>query len=85
MQTGNLQHQRDIWSQAIEDTSRKLKRSPKKSRKDVKELIRMQKELRKEFQETNYYNKKEITERVKMIKEHIIDKQKESRGNKIYT
>ena len=50
----------------------------------MKELIRIWKELAKEFQaETNYYNKKQIIERIKMIKEHIIDKQKESRGNKI--
>ena len=45
----------------------------------------MQKELRKEFQaETNYYNKKQIIKRIKMIKEHIIDKLKESRGNKVH-
>ena len=51
----------------------------------MKELIRMQKELRKEFQaETNYYNKKQIIKRIKMIKEHIIDKLKESRGNKVH-
>ena len=44
----------------------------------------MRKELRKEFQgETNYYNKKQIIERIKMIKGHIIDKLKESRGNKV--
>ena len=50
----------------------------------MKELIRMRKELRKEFQgETNYYNKKQIIERIKMIKGHIIDKLKESRGNKV--
>ena len=50
----------------------------------MKELIRMQKELRKEFQaETNYYNKKQIIERIKMIREHIIDKLKKSRGNKV--
>ena len=43
----------------------------------------MRKELRKEFQgETNYYNKKQIIERIKMIKEHMIDKLKERRGNK---
>ena len=51
----------------------------------MKELIRMRKELRKEFQaETNYYNKKQIIKRIKMIKEHIIDKLKESRGNKVH-
>ena len=45
----------------------------------------MRKELRKEFQaETNYYNKKQIIKRIKMIKEHIIDKLKESRGNKVH-
>ena len=50
----------------------------------MKELIRMRKELRKEFQaETNFYNKKQIIERIKMIKEHMIDKLKRSRGNKI--
>ena len=49
----------------------------------MKELIRMRKKLRKEFQaETNYYNKKQIIERIKMIKEHMIDKLKERRGNK---
>ena len=43
----------------------------------------MWKELRKEFQaETTYYNKKQIIERIKMINEHIMDKQKESRGTK---
>ena len=53
-------------------------------REDVKELIRMRKKLRKEFQaETNYYNKKQITERIKRIRGHIIDKLKESRGNKV--
>ena len=45
----------------------------------------MRKELRKEFQaETNYCNKKQIIKRIKMIKEHIIDKLKESRGNKVH-
>ena len=54
-------------------------------RNNVKELIRMGKELRKEFQaEANYYNKKQIIKRIKMIKEHIIDKLKESRGNKVH-
>ena len=44
----------------------------------------MRKELRKEFQaETNYYNKKQIIERIKMIKEHMIDKLTESRGNNV--
>ena len=50
----------------------------------MKELIRMRKELRKEFQaERNYCNKKQIIERIKMIKDHIIDKLKESRRNKV--
>ena len=87
MQTGNLQSQYDIWSQAIEDTIKKVENNTKKRdiRKDVKELIKMRKELRKKLQEeTNYYNKKQIIERIKIIKEHIIDKQKESRGNKIH-
>ena len=87
MQTGNLQHQYDLWSRAIEDTIKKVEKITKKkdTRKDVKELIRMWKELRKEFQaEKKFYNKKkQITERIKMIKEHILDKQKESRENKI--
>ena len=84
IQTGNFQINM-FGHKLLKTPSRKLKRSPKKDiRKDVKELIRIQKELRKEFQaETNYYNKKQIIERIKMIKEHIIDKQKESRGNKI--
>ena len=43
----------------------------------MKELTRIWKELRKEFQaETNYYNKKQIIEIIKMIKEHIVDKKK---------
>ena len=51
----------------------------------MKELSRMGKELRKEFQaETNYYNKKQIIKRIKMIKEHVIDKLKESRVNKVH-
>ena len=50
----------------------------------MKELIRIRKALRKEFQaETNYYNKKQIIKRIKTIKEHIIDKLKESRRNKV--
>ena len=45
--------------------------------KDVKELVRMRKELRREFQvATNLYNRKQIIERIKIIKEHLIDKQK---------
>ena len=60
MQTGNLQNQYDIWSQAIEDTIKKVEKVTKKKdlMKDVKELIRMRKKLTKEFQaETSYYNK----------------------------
>ena len=69
----------------LKTPKRKLKKSPKNDiRENVKALIIMRKELRKEFQaETNYYNKKQIIERIKIIKEHIIDKHKESRGNKI--
>ena len=45
----------------------------------------MRKELRKKFQvTTNYYNIKQIIERIKTIKEHIIDKQKEIRGSKLH-
>ena len=42
METGSLQHQYDLCSQAIEDSIEKVERLPKKDiRKDVKELIRM--------------------------------------------
>ena len=60
MQTGNLQNQYDICSQAIEDNIKKVEKVTKKKdlMKDVKELIRMRKKIRKEFQaETSYYNK----------------------------
>ena len=39
----------DLWSQAIEKTIKKVEKITKKEHKDVKELIRMQKWLRKEF------------------------------------
>ena len=44
----------------------------------------MQKEWRKEFQAETNYKVKQIVERIKMVKGHIIDKQTESRGNKIH-
>ena len=46
IQTGNLQNQYDLWSQAIEDTIKKVEKITKKKdiKKDVKELIRIWKE-----------------------------------------
>ena len=74
-----------IFGHKLQKTpSRKKGHQRKDLRKDVKELIRMRKKLRKEFQaETNYYNKKQIIERIKRIREHLIDKLKKSRGNKV--
>ena len=61
-----------IFDHTIEDTIKK----------DVKELIRNRNKFRKEFHAaTNYYSRKQIIERVKIIKEHIIDTQKERKQN----
>ena len=61
-----------IFDHTIEDTIKK----------DVKELTRNRNKFRKEFHAaTNYYNRKQIIERVKIIKEHIIDTQKERKQN----
>ena len=39
MQTGNLQHQYDIWSKAIEDTIKKVEKITKKGHKERCERI----------------------------------------------
>ena len=83
---GPLQDQYDIWSQEIEETIKKVEKTKKKYqiRKDVKELNKIRKGLRKQYKlTTNIYKRKQIIERIKLIKEQIVEKRKESRGNKI--
>ena len=75
-----------IFGQRLSKThSRKLKRQQKKGDKESCERINKNTERIKE--RTSSRNKllqqEKIVERIKMVKEHIIDKQKESRGNKI--
>ena len=62
--------------------SRKLKRSPKKGHKERCERINTERIKEIISSRNKLLQQKQITETIKMITEHIIDKQKGSRENK---
>ena len=66
--------------------SRKLKRSPKKGLNERCERINQNAEKTNEriSSRNKLLQQNQIIERIKMIKEHIINKLKESRGNKVH-
>ena len=84
--TGQIQNSYDKWCEAVKQS---IKRDTKKQNKtntrtDIRQLMKMRKSLGKELnQSTNIEERQHLKDRIRMIKEHIVDRNKEIRGIKV--
>ena len=82
----NLQESYTIWTHAVEYAIQKVSKiKPRLNpRRDIKELMKMRKIMRKKLETTKDQTEKiHLKDRIRIIREHRIDKEKESRSNKI--
>ena len=86
MQNQNLQESYTKWTNAVEYAIQRVsKTKPRPNpRRNIKELMKMRKIMRKKLETTKDQTEKiHLKERIRIIREHLIDKKKESRSNKI--
>ena len=82
---GALQESYNKWTEDVEDAIKQVQKTVRKNpRKDVRELQKIRKNLRIKIRNTtDACEKRILKDRLKLLKEHITDKIKESRGNQI--
>ena len=82
---GALQESYNKWTEDVEDAIKQVQKTVRKNpRKDVRELQKIRKNLRIKIRNTtDTCEKRILKDRLKLLKEHITDKIKESRGNQI--
>ena len=86
IQNQNLQESYTKWTNAVEYAIQRVSKTKTRPnpRRDIKELMKMRKTLRKKLETTKDQSEKiHLKDRIRIIREHIIDKKKESRSNKI--
>ena len=85
LKLGDLQESYNEWSIAIENSIKTVQKTRTKNpRKDIKELQKICKRLREEFSTTEELHEKIlILQRIKTLKEHITEKDKEVRSKRI--
>ena len=82
---GALQESYNKWTEEVEDAIKQVQRTARKNpREDIRELQKIRKNLRIKIRNTtDACEKRILKDRLKLLKEHITDKIKESRGNQI--
>ena len=82
---GTLQESYNEWTEEVEDAIKQVQKTVRKNpRKDIRELQKIRKNLRIKIRNTtDTCEKRILKDRLKLLKEHITDKIKESRGNQI--
>ena len=86
IQNQNLQESYTKWTNAVEYAKQRVSRTKPgpNPRRDIKELMKMRKIMRRKLDTTKDQTEKiHLTDRIRIIREHVIDKKKESRSNKI--
>ena len=80
-----IQESYDKWSEEVQNNIKEVEKICRQNpRKDIMQLKRQRKKLRAQYQNTeNIHEMTVIIERIKLIKEHIIDKMKENRSRRI--
>ena len=75
----------DKWSEEVQNNIKEVEKICRQNpRKDIMQLKRQRKKLRAQYQNIeNIHEMTVIIERIKLIKEHIIDKMKENRSRRI--
>ena len=82
---GTPQESYNKWTEEVEDAIRQVQITARKNpRKDIRELQKIRKNLRIKIRNTtDACEKRILKDRLKLLKEHIRDKIKGSRGNQI--
>ena len=85
LEKGELQESYNTWVDEVENTIKQVEKIEiKNPRKDIQKIQQKRKQLRMQLKTTkNKLEKQILLKRVKVLKEHIIDKLKESRAAKI--
>ena len=86
LEQGELQESYNKWAEAVENEIKKVEqtRKGKNPRKDIRILQQKRRQLRKEIKNSkSKYDKSILLERIKILKEHIIDKLRDGRAKKI--
>ena len=85
LKLGDLQESYNKWSAVIETSIKTVEKTKTKNpRKDIKQLQKIHKRLREEYSTTvELHEKILILERIKTLKEHITEKNKEGRSKRI--
>ena len=85
LEKGELQESYNTWVDEVENTIKQVEKIEiKNPRKDIQKIQQKRKQLRMQLKTTkNKLEKQILLKRVKVLKEHIIDKRKESRAAKI--
>ena len=85
MKKGTLQESYNTWTEEVEDAIKQLQKTVRKNtRKDIRELQKIRKNLRIKIRnKTDACEKRILKDRLKLLMEHITDKIKERRGNQI--
>ena len=85
LEKGELQESYETWVDEVENTIKQIEKTKiKNPMKDIRNIQQKTKKLRMELKTTrNTLEKYILLQKVKILKEHIIDKLKESRAAKI--
>ena len=78
--TGQIQNSYDKWCEILEQSVKRVTKKHNKTntRRGIRELMKMRKNLRTDIKEKQHLN-----DRIRIIKEHIVDRNKEFRSMKV--
>ena len=86
IQNQNLQESYTKWTNAVEYAKQRVSRTKPRPnpRRDIKELMKMRKIIRRKLETTKEQTEKiHLSDRIRIIGEHVIGNKKEARSNKI--
>ena len=84
--TGQIQNNHEKWREAVKQSIKRVTKKKRKTntRRDIRQLMKTGKNLRKELsQSTDTKKRQHLKDRIRTIKEHIVDRNKEIRGIKV--
>ena len=84
--TGQIQNNYEKWRETVKQSIKRVTKKKRKTntRRDIRQLMKMRKNLRKELsQSTDTKKRQHLKDRIRTIKEHIVDRNKEIRGIKV--
>ena len=81
-----MQNSYGKWCEVVEQSIERVTKKDSKtnSRRDIRQLMKMRKNLRKELnQSTDIKERQHLKDRIRIIIEHVVDRNKEIQGIKV--